>query len=146
MNISTKTLCWDQIVICRYGFEDGVVDSRPWPEPRRFGGCSTSFESMDNAYYSTLCHDMETCSIWSGVGVSKPIFAVPLFSQFFRMIKTLFTCMISRSYLTGVTAAELRRHLTNMNVIEHILAILLLILTWLLLAASQPEPMFEHSC
>ena len=55
---------------------------------------------------------------WPGVGVTKPIFSVPLFSQFFTMIKTLATCMIPHSYLTGVTAAELRRHLTNMNVIE----------------------------
>ena len=55
-----------------------------------------------------------------GVGVTKPIFSVPLFSQFFRMVKTLIICMISRWYLTGVTAAELRRHLTNMNVIENI--------------------------
>ena len=54
----------------------------------------------------------------SGVGVIKPIFSVPLFSQFFTMSKTLVTCMISRSYLIGVIAAELRRHLTNMNVIE----------------------------
>ena len=28
-----------------------------------------------------------------GVGGTKPIFSVPLFSQFFRMIKTLFTCI-----------------------------------------------------
>ena len=34
--------------------------------------------------------------------------------------------MISNSYLTGVTAAELRRHLANMNMIESILPILLL--------------------
>ena len=54
----------------------------------------------------------------SGVGVTKPIFSVPLFSQCLKMIKRLVTCIISRSYLTGVTAAELRRHLTNVNVIE----------------------------
>ena len=49
------------------------------------------------------------------VGVTKPIFSIPLFSQILRLIKTLVTCMISRS------AAELRRHLTDMNVIESII-------------------------
>ena len=43
--------------------------------------------------------------------ITKPIFSVPLFSQFFRMIKAAVTCMISSSYLTGVTAVELRIHL-----------------------------------
>ena len=41
-------------------------------------------------------------------------------SQFLKMIKTLVTGMISRWYLTGVSAAELWRHLTNMNMIESI--------------------------
>ena len=58
--------------------------------------------------------------IWSGVGVIKPIFSVPLFSQFFTMIETTVSCMIARSYLTGVTAAKPRRHLTDMNAIESI--------------------------
>ena len=60
--------------------------------------------------------------LWSGpgVGVTKPIFSVPLFSQFFRMIKTVVTWMISSSCLAGVTAAELRRHLANMNIVESI--------------------------
>ena len=53
-----------------------------------------------------------------GVGVTKPIFSVPLFSHFFRMIKTVVTCMISGSYLGGVATAELRRHLANMYMIE----------------------------
>ena len=39
-----------------------------------------------------------------GVGVTKPIFSVPLFSQFFRIMKTKVTYMISLSYLTGVAA------------------------------------------
>ena len=52
-----------------------------------------------------------------GMGVTKPISSVLLFFCFFRIIKTQVTCTISRSYLTGVTAAELRRHLTIMNVI-----------------------------
>ena len=61
-----------------------------------------------------------------GVGFTKPVFSDPLFSQFFRMIKTVVTCIISSSYLAGVTAAALRRHLANMNMIESIWPILLL--------------------
>ena len=53
-------------------------------------------------------------------GVTKPIFSVPLFSQFFRIMKTVVTLMISSSYLAGVTTAELRKHLANMNMIENI--------------------------
>ena len=55
-----------------------------------------------------------------GVGVTKPISSVPLFSQFFIIVKTYFSCYISRLYLTGVAAAELRGHLSNINVIRGI--------------------------
>ena len=61
-----------------------------------------------------------------GGGVTKPIFSVPLFPQIFRMIKTAVTCMISSSYLAGVTASALRRQLANMNMIESIWPTLLL--------------------
>ena len=56
--------------------------------------------------------------IWSGVGVTKPISSVPLFSEFFSIIKTYVTYWISRLYLTGVAAAQLRWHLSNVNVIR----------------------------
>ena len=56
---------------------------------------------------------------WSTWGrVAKPISSVPLFSLFFGITKTHVNYWISRSYLTGVAAAELRWHLSNMNVIE----------------------------
>ena len=38
-------------------------------------------------------------------------------SDFFSIVKTYVTFQISRLYLTGVTAAELRWHLSNINVI-----------------------------
>ena len=53
-----------------------------------------------------------------GVGVTKPISSVPLFSNFFRVIKTHVTYWISRLYLSGVVAAQLRWHLSNINVIR----------------------------
>ena len=56
--------------------------------------------------------------ISSGVGVTKPISSVPLISRFFTIVKTLVTYWISCSYLTGVAAAQLRWHLSNMNVIQ----------------------------
>ena len=56
----------------------------------------------------------------SGVGVTKPIFSVPLFSTFSVIVKTNVSYWISCLYLAGVTAAKLRRHLSNMNVIRKI--------------------------
>ena len=53
----------------------------------------------------------------SGVGVSKPISSIPLFSQIFTTVKTHINYKMSSSYLTVVTAAQLWRHLTNMKVI-----------------------------
>ena len=47
------------------------------------------------------------------VGVNKPIYSIPLFYQLFKMTETLVTCIISHSYLTGVTAAELWWHLAK---------------------------------
>ena len=52
-----------------------------------------------------------------GVGVTKPISSIPLFSQFSLIVKTMVTYWIS-PYLAGVTAAELQWHLSNMNVIK----------------------------
>ena len=55
-----------------------------------------------------------------GVGVTKPISFVPLFSLFFSIVKTNVSYWISGLYLAGVTAAQLRWHLSNMNVIRKI--------------------------
>ena len=41
----------------------------------------------------------------TGVGVTKPIFSVPLFSTFSVIVKTNVSYWISRSYLAGVAAA-----------------------------------------
>ena len=60
-------------------------------------------------------------SIFStGVGLLSQFLSIPLFSFFFRMIKIPVVCMISCSYLAGVTAAGLWWHLSNMNVIQRI--------------------------
>ena len=51
--------------------------------------------------------------ILTGVGVTKTISSIPLFSKFFNIIKTQVSCWILRLYLAGVSTAEL----SNMNVI-----------------------------
>ena len=53
-----------------------------------------------------------------GVGVTKPISSVPLFSEIFNIVKTHIMYWISRLYLAGVAAAQLRWHLPNINVIQ----------------------------
>ena len=55
---------------------------------------------------------------WPGVGVTKQICSVPLFSEFFSIIKTHATYWISLLYLTDVAAAQLWWHLSNINVIQ----------------------------
>ena len=52
-----------------------------------------------------------------GVGVTKAPFVNFSASKIFDLAKVPFRLFESHSYLTGVTAAELRRHLPNINVI-----------------------------
>ena len=53
-----------------------------------------------------------------GEGVTKPISPVPLFSEFFNNAKTYVDYWISSLYSAGVAAAQLRWHLSNINVIQ----------------------------
>ena len=67
------------------------------------------------AGHATHCH--ASAGDRSGVGPTKPHLSV-YFPPFFKnTYKKMVTYWISHSYLTGVTAAELRWHLSNMNVI-----------------------------
>ena len=53
-----------------------------------------------------------------GVGATKALFVnFPVSKIIFDLAKVPVTFFESRSYLTGVMPAELRRHLPNMNVI-----------------------------
>ena len=54
----------------------------------------------------------------SGVGVTRAISSILLFSWFFSIANIYISYWISCSYLTGVTAAQLRWHLTNMKVVQ----------------------------
>ena len=58
-------------------------------------------------------------------GVTKYLCPYPLFSKFFRMIKTLVSCSLPGSYLKGVTAAQPCWYLLNMKVIWNICRIIL---------------------
>ena len=55
-----------------------------------------------------------------GEGVTKPFFSVPSFSTFSVIAKTSVSYRISRLYVTGAAAPQLRWHLSNMNVIQGI--------------------------
>ena len=56
----------------------------------------------------------------SGVGVTKAPFVNFSVSKIFDLSKVLVAFVESLSYLTGITAAELRRYLPNINVIFNI--------------------------
>ena len=58
--------------------------------------------------------------ILSGVGVTKAPFVNFSVSKIFDLSKVLVAFFESLSYLTGITAAELRRYLPNINVIFNI--------------------------
>ena len=53
----------------------------------------------------------------SGVGVTKAPFINFSLSKIFDLAEVPVRLFVSHSYLTGVTAAELRQHLSNMNMI-----------------------------
>ena len=78
----------------------------------------------NNGSASTATHN--TFSRWvsrwwrSWVGATKPISSVPLFSEIFNIVKTHVRYWISRLYLTGDAAAQLRWHMSNINVIQRI--------------------------
>ena len=72
----------------------------------------------NKAAYLWLFVMIHTYADFPGVGVTKPIFSIPLFSEFFNIIKTHVIYWRSRLYLTGVAAAQLRWHLSNVNVIH----------------------------
>ena len=77
--------------------------------------CGTELQEFRGLFYRTWINN-HTNSIWGGV--TKPISSVPLFSEIFSIVKTHVSYWISRLYLTGVAAAQLRWHLSNINVIQ----------------------------
>ena len=50
---------------------------------------------------------------------TKPISCIPLFSEFFSIVKTHVSYWIPRLCLTGAAVIQLRWHLSNMNVISN---------------------------
>ena len=75
--------------------------------------------------YFSYCHRGEIRKLAPGVGVTKPISSVPLFSEFFSIVKTHVRYWISRLYLTGIAVAQLRWYLSSMNVNQRIYQLLL---------------------
>ena len=102
-----------------------------WSKPDGYGKISQCITTTKHSKAKAVCiflgiyctlvniqlSQYPTCS---GVGVTKPIFSVPLFYEFFSIVKTHVRYRIWRLYLTGVAAAQLQWHLSNMNVIKRI--------------------------
>ena len=86
----------------------------------------TTHQNMDEwAIWDTMScwykHNMVKRNTAGGGGYTKPISSVPPFHTFSELSKYCRSIdWLSRSYLTGVAAAQLRRHLSNMNVIKRI--------------------------
>ena len=64
-----------------------------------------------------FCHVQISMPCLARTGVTKAPFVNFSVRKIFDLAKETFTLFESHSYLTGVTAAELRLYLTNMNVI-----------------------------
>ena len=95
----------------------------PYASPRRkFAMWTSTFKAVASIVY--LAFNKRGCSFLSSIKwvefmhLGGGYYSVPLISQFFSIVKTMVTYWITRSYLTGVTAAELRWHLPNMKVIN----------------------------
>ena len=73
---------------------------------------SSDFSAIDNLEFQASLYRP------AGMGVTKPISSVPLFSEFFNNAKTHVDYWISGLYLAGVAAAQLRWHLSNINMIQ----------------------------
>ena len=73
---------------------------------------------------SVVCYlkELVRSGVWSasapGVGVTNPISSVPLFSEFFNNATTHVDYWISCLFLAGVAVAQVRWHLSNINVIQ----------------------------
>ena len=106
--------------LCRHPGWRATAAAHPgtqWRRGRRCGG-----EGNHSGEGSQYTSHLSASFRWfrTGVGVTKPILSVPLFSTFSVIVKTNVSCWISRLYLAGVAAAQLRWHLSNINVIQGI--------------------------
>ena len=84
------------------------------------GSCLFGYKAGDEAMtiQRTILKLFDTNTpLRPGAGVTKAPFANFSVNKNFDLAKVPVRFLESRSYLTGVTAAELRRHLPNINVI-----------------------------
>ena len=73
-----------------------------------------SMEEFDKVY----CKIKHGKPVGPGVGAITQISSVLLFSEYFSIVKIHVSYLISRLYLTGVAAAQMRLYLSNVNVIK----------------------------
>ena len=79
---------------------------------RRFCSSALCRITVDDSIVTGVC--------WPGVGVTKAPFVNFSVSKIFDLAKVPVIFFESLSYLTGITAAQLRRYLSNINVIFNI--------------------------
>ena len=115
---SKNTICSDCLVV--WGTP---TDSSYWPgvgvtkAPFVNFSVSKIFDLANVPVMFLASHSSPDSSYWPGVGVTKAPFVNFSVSKIFDLANVPVMFLASHSYLTVVTAAELRRHLSNINVI-----------------------------
>ena len=74
--------------------------------------------SIDENVFENIGCKMSAILPWNRGGVTKQISSFLLISLFFSIVKTQVKYWISRLYLTGIAAAQLRTCMSNMDVIQ----------------------------
>ena len=104
LKVTCKTICYQCLL--------HTVDW--WRKKSSLSQPSISHEHLQGVSFCTE-HIYSEAS--PGVGVTKAPFVNFSVSKIFGLAKVPVRLFASHSYLTGVTAAELRQHLSNMNMI-----------------------------
>ena len=116
--ISDEVLLWPEFHSQWYSIDEGVdLEHADEEETEVFEHFSEKVP--EDAHVRGQVWDSEAARR-TGVGVTKLISSVPLISKFVSIVNTRASYWISCLYLTGVAAAQLRWHVSNINVIQEI--------------------------
>ena len=122
-----RRVCCDATGTCFRGDLAALVLSmfKTWRRPRRSWRPHCDLRRCHGALWDLtttqrrpgrFCRSQRgRCSVWLGY---KWISSVPSFCEFFSIVNTQVSYWISRLSLTGVVAAQLRWHLSNINVVQ----------------------------
>ena len=87
--------------------KENIKDPRHGPLCGEFTGEFSAQMASNAENVSIWWRHHDTCQNMAEVRDTKPIVSVPLFSEFFSIIKAHVNYWISRLYLTGVAAVQL---------------------------------------